>query len=607
MKKILHQHLKKTLLIVLAISAICFYVSCNGNSGDKTNATEELATGDTITTSIIISPNVPLDLNDPSNLEQAANFAWNEFIALTWPAKAQGPVDFPRGQPLENGKYGEAGPTGQVVWETYRHRVEMYPGVSNPNGYDPAKPDLGFSSKPNYIYSTGPIPPLNKNSDTSKTPPYNNLDEVTQISLNSMYAGAYGHHDGVAPNASVPSQKILFQAKVNEDYYRYVAGNKYYQSDSPSVQNIINNSGQFAKTGDSGSYPPPYTSLPASNLKLKSQGAIEVKAAWRRLNPATEDISKFYTARVRYYSGNGNTGQVIGYVDSDDPGVNEVWGLVALHIIHKTPNAPSFVYATFSHFNNILDSAGNSVEDADGATFPQYLDQPPFSPAIKIIPATKAQPGQVAYTNGGKANTAGHQLYFQNVSGKEAINIDSANGPLYSGPVMVNRRIFPIPPVIVKANATAHALMQKVNPKAIWLNYKLVNVQAEPLDYIADSVKINSGLQGTYFLANEVVETNPSLQHFSGGLNVGTGTIFNYDFQGNYDYNVFNRSVQPARQYLMGGCMGCHGSQGQKAGGDFSVLLANGRIAEPDVVQLNDRNKQMVAILSKRYGLKPKQ
>ena len=35
-------------------------------------------------------------------------------------------------------------------------------------------------------------------------------------------------------------------------------------------------------------------------------------------------------------------------------------------------------------------------------------------------------------------------------------------------------------------------------------------------------------------------------------------------------------------QYNMGGCMGCHGSQGQLQSGDFSVIVANGAVNLPE-------------------------
>ena len=34
---------------------------------------------------------------------------------------------------------------------------------------------------------------------------------------------------------------------------------------------------------------------------------------------------------------------------------NDVWGLVALHIIHKTITFPGFVFATFEQIDNYLD------------------------------------------------------------------------------------------------------------------------------------------------------------------------------------------------------------------------------------------------------------
>src|SRR6266478_10163983 len=76
------------------------------------------------TPSISVTPQTPnFDVQDPTNLQEAAYFAWQEFIALTWPAPAQGGPgnSFPRGMPLTDGSvpYGKSGPTGQVVFETF--------------------------------------------------------------------------------------------------------------------------------------------------------------------------------------------------------------------------------------------------------------------------------------------------------------------------------------------------------------------------------------------------------------------------------------------------------------------------------------------------------
>jgi hypothetical protein len=126
------------------------------------------ATAQTIT----VTANIPVEVSDPANLSAAAAFAWGEFIALTWPALPQGENNaFPRGQPDTSLKYGDKGKTGQVVWETFRHKSEAFPGKGNPNGYDPTAPDFGFGAKPDYVYQStagsgippsGEVPPLNK-------------------------------------------------------------------------------------------------------------------------------------------------------------------------------------------------------------------------------------------------------------------------------------------------------------------------------------------------------------------------------------------------------------------------------------------------------------
>lgn len=575
--------------------------------------------------SLSVTPTTPnFDVQDPTNLQEAAYFAWQEFFALTWPAPAQGPTSFPRGVPLTDGsvKYGGPGPTGQVVFETFRHKVEVFPGSGAPNGYDKTKPDLGFSSIPSYQYPSGQIPPA-PGIKAPAIPPYDNLDEVTQITTNSMYAGAVNPQPMMGGNSQTEqTEKILFQAKVNEMQYNYVASNVYWGQDAnPNLANIINNSGQFVQTGDSTTYPPPYMNLPASDPANKKLGTIEIKTAWRRLNPK-EDPKTFYTARVRYYVGTVSNGTptIQGFVDSDQAG--ETWGLVALHIIQKTPNAPSFIYATFGHINNIVDAKGNPVEEPDGTTKPAYVNSPPFIPELAITPpSTTVKLGYQTETTTGTppANTNSPQLYYHNTSGQWVTTCPSVNLPLckedtdaggtkaifYEGPINVNRRLFMIPPTITAANQAAHQAIAAVNNSAVWLNYRLINVQAQPIDI----TNVNPNNMPTYYLANEVVETNPSLQRFSGGL-VTSGRIFDVNYKGNKDYNTFvvnypsQKPPTVASKYLMGGCMGCHGSQGQKQGGDFSVILARGRVTDPDIIQENETQAALMQRKAKAiYGI----
>jgi hypothetical protein len=153
------------------------------------------------------------------------------------------------------------------------------------------------------------------------------------------------------------------------------------------------------------------------------------------------------------------------------------------------------------------------------------------------------------------------------------------------GFICVVQRANPIPREIIAVNDVAQNAIAKYLRGAAspWTHYKLVNVQYRPYSNTTPGVAFPGRDPATgnnpanFYLANIVVETNRSLQLFQGGLVnsviestyasqfppfTGTGAHTNTTFNGT-DYN-------------MGGCMGCHGSQGQHSGGQFSVILARG-------------------------------
>ena len=102
----------------------------------------------------------------------------------------------------------------------------------------------------------------------------------------------------------------------------------------------------------------------------------------------------------------------------------------------------------------------------------------------------------------------------------------------------------------------------------------------------------------SYYQANIVVETNRSLQLFSGGLSPNISTDWNAD--GTPHKNTF----YGGHSFNMGGCMGCHGSQGQNplvpyGAGDFSVIMARGTVAHPEVPALGT-SKGLTEVLRNR-------
>ncbi|MCA1614101.1 MAG: hypothetical protein LC800_08105, partial [Acidobacteria bacterium] len=75
-----------------------------------------------------------------ATLQSAAVFAWQEFVALNWPAVTQNGQLNTRDQPdpkalFGDPKYGGAQAVGPLVWHTFRHKVEIFPGTGKPHGY----------------------------------------------------------------------------------------------------------------------------------------------------------------------------------------------------------------------------------------------------------------------------------------------------------------------------------------------------------------------------------------------------------------------------------------------------------------------------------------
>ncbi len=564
---------------------------------------------------ITVGPIVPADVPTaaPSaTLQQAATFAWQEFFALNWPAVTQTGNQGQRDQWSSACAFGDPNCTGPLVWETFRGKVEIFPGQPGPPaqpavppgypGVSPASPtpgsspdpSFGYDALPQYEYQNGPIAPCGTPAPSTA---WINLDETDQITLDAMYSGAGPLS---VPGNSQP-QLVRFLAKANRTEYTYVAANKWWGLPNTNA------------TPSPGTTPPPFSAPvgatsayvvansadpPPGSTTLVSlpNGSIEVKAGWRLLGPG-DDASRFHTASARYYETNAS-GQSC-YQQA-------TFGLIALHIIQKTPSAPYFIYATFEQADNILTSSGAHVEDDNGALTPA-TPQPcvamqaspcPTTPTEQFtdsavgfpFPSVALAPANAPYCTTGLAQRPPFQLYYQNT----ALPTPPPPGsPPSSGYICVNSRDNPIPAEIVAVNAAAHDALaaydaQHYLPTPAWAHYRLINVQYQPIDktYAGPFTgnNPNTGANpASYHLANGVVETNVVLQEFSGGLVLANNTRSDYNVHFGISSPAIHQNVFVAGQgYNMGGCMGCHGSQGQHPGGNFSVIMARGAVQAPE-------------------------
>jgi hypothetical protein len=537
------------------------------------------------TPALAIGPNPPTELNATgggpaqATLQQAAEFAWEEFFALNWPAGPQSGQPGQRDTPSSSCHFGDQSSScaGPLVWETYRGKVEIFPGDHNPPpGYSATAPSYGYDVLPQYNY--GALHPVvSTHTCSGGNPPptgWVNLDETDQITEDSMYAGVAPVSVTSPPINSAP-QLIRFLAKANRRLYEYVAEHKWWDGSAPTEKtaNYVTD--------------PKYMKDPpdGDNYVLLPDNTIEVKAGWRVLNPSEMASGKFHTATVRYYE---------RVKESDpDPRCYEqaTFGLISLHIIQKTKMAPYFIYATFEQADNILDEKGQSVEGVDGSLLPNPSATvlPPTTPSVTlndsststVPPQVVTVPAKAAYCTPDISTRPPNRLFYLNAS--------QYNSELpTNGYICINKRDNDILPVIVDTNKRAHAL---IPPNSVWQNYKLINVQYQPInkDYAGpygtkpgENDFLTAHNPSTYYLSNIVVETNRPLQLFSGSLPGGGGANSEYESQFSGKGGIHRNMFYAGNGYNMGGCMGCHGAQGQSAGGDFSVIMARGpvRVAE---------------------------
>jgi hypothetical protein len=443
-----------------------------------------------------ISPVVPHDVPTGTNasIQDIAIFAWREFVALNWPALD--PTDSKnngvRGTPdtsvdFFSIKKDADGSFPLLVWHTYQHKNELFPsdGVTSPT-FD--------SGAPVYKYNNFGTP-LAPGANNPSFALFNNLDEFSQIGLCTMFA-----HDNI---------RIGYEAKVNRAIFDYA--NKTNLTTCPGGScPTLEAATLFTKTNRDqygGICTQPtnaggqVVTLPCGDAKVTDptgEGSIEVKAAWRQLTSQEVANGRFFTRKVIFYTGN-QFGATLYQ--------NAVWGLVALHIIHKTTSFPTFVFASWEQVDNYDDQNNKNSENLRFHNIKGV-------PAIPDIPVTRA-----------------HPIHSQ------------------------------IPPV----NDAVHAAFKAKDPNTVWQYYKLIGVQGNPVSGPPPAGAPIDDLS-YYFLANIVVETNQSLQNFFGKLGTSTQTP-----EGSMNVYLKGAAGSP---FQMGGCQGCHGTQGQAAGGDMSRLIA---------------------------------
>lgn len=384
--------------------------------------------------SIIISYELVEDLPVGASEQDLAKFAWQEFFALNWQSSFE--KDNNRTTPDKTWDFKNSGSQPNLaVWETFVHRSELNP-TSNKLVNDLSK------GKPAYTFLN--FKPTT-DSEISLSNYWNILDEDNEIGSANLFA-------------HLNQNEVLYMAKTNLVEYNYMKNNFPNYSQQLAATNKVNlltteqqltHFKSLTKAGMCASdslTQKGYICLPCGDEK-GAKGVTELKMAFIKLDPKKDDTTRFITKNV-----------VVFFKDKNDVirPKTDVYGLIGMHIIHKSKNYPSFILASFEQ---------SDVRNASMQTF--GLDAP--------LVDGKMQPG-----------VDPHRL----------------------NPVI--ERV--IPENVQTVNDLVKKAIIKVNPNSKWQYYQLVGVQANPKDYK------NRNSDNNYFMANYVIESDLLLTNFHGSF-----------------------------------------------------------------------------------------
>jgi hypothetical protein len=279
---------------------------------------------------------MPSDFVVPSQIN-ADCMAWQEFFYLNWGADPANPGSPNPGLPVS--AFGKPGDLNNTVWESFLSATQVF----NP----PGNRALAWNSK---------RPTLKDLSRRSKLGDAQvDLGAIQQAGSDSWLTDQSGN-------------LVFYEVRLNQDEYAFIT--------SGAQESLTTFAGQSDCAGNPGQGGNGGFNLPAGggntgknldydcsgNIKPFGQnlGAIEVKAAWRVL-PANGSLNyRYKIASATLHLPDGTIQQA-------------TVGLIGLHIIHKVPSGPQFIWATFEQIDN----------DPDATNPPSEPILPPHAPITK--------------------------------------------------------------------------------------------------------------------------------------------------------------------------------------------------------------------------------
>jgi hypothetical protein len=245
-------------------------------------------------------------------------FAWQNFIALNWPAASFDPNDsskVSRGLPDTTRMIGDGTGDSQAVWEMYQPNSYVF--AINANGsLNP--PAIGIEG-----WQTATTPPSACGGKAQKSLVLTAISKAVDepAGLEQAFSGPLVDQNGYYAR---------YEVLLNFDAYNYIVSNHLYDTTQQNIQ--IN--------------------FPAGDGQ--QTGTIMLKASWKVLSPGEIASGRFHVSTAFLFNPAVGSQDGTQHVPASCTGPVKV-GLVGLHIAHKTASMPQWVWATFEQVDNAPD------------------------------------------------------------------------------------------------------------------------------------------------------------------------------------------------------------------------------------------------------------
>ena len=303
-----------------------------------------------------LSPDLPFDINvdefrkldRDKQIPEAQRlfdiFAWQAFIALNWPAKADGTAD--RDKDMSDN-------TSPRVWMGWRTNESVFkPDGSRPEPWDGAK-DVATSKEVTLWRFTKML------NETRS--PANELTDFVQA-----FTG---------PLVDLNGKFVRYKSYLNKTQFDYIVENELYNQD-----------GQIEFVADKGQQ----IRFPANLIAPeKKHGSMGIKLAWKQLGD--NDIPSRYLTREA----------VVVSTSFDDKGnmvktrSKQLMGLVGMHVTALTQTSPNWIWTTFEQVDNVIADDlefGDSLKGQRIRVHPNFNNTGNPTKPVNVLPPKNALP-----------------------------------------------------------------------------------------------------------------------------------------------------------------------------------------------------------------------